>query len=222
MKFIDRLSLVLRSIYFWTSIIILAFTYVYTDIPAMIKNLSGNIDNAKNNYGSYTLVELENLAITNPQIEKIAHQKEYLENYFSKQFSSVEIEESVLYIKSGTTVNFRITLLNEATNAPSIYVQTMQHPTHTTLSIRFNTGYNGYLKDSFEIIDKEQLDYICHYFDINNAYDTFENIILNFKEGDNVSKYMDEKNIQYQIYIGDYYDPNVKTKIVEFEIRKTL
>ena len=213
-KVSKALRLTRKSIRF----IALLITIVTVGIPTMFHSFKSNVENAKNNYGIYTLEEIKTSGIQDPMIDKIASQKAYYESYFSSKFTEVELEESISYLKSGISANYIFRLRNNTINY-ALQVWTDENNKLKDVMLHFNTGYNGSVNDSFKYINKEELEHICNNFEINNSYEKLEQIINSINET-KTSSSLSDGNVKYEAYILPDNNPNVGTDIVQYTIDK--
>ena len=199
-------------------LVILLITIVTVGIPTMFHSFKSNVENAKNNYGIYTLEEIKTSGIQDPMIDKIASQKAYYESYFSRKFTEVEVKESISYLKSGISANYIFGLYNNSINY-TLQVWTDENNKLKDVLLHFNTGYNGNIKDSLKYINKEELEHICNNFEINNAYNKIEQAV-NSINNTNTSCHVYDEKVEYRVYIAGDFNPNVSTSIVEYYIDK--
>ena len=218
MEKITKLNASLKLTRLGIRFVILLITIVTVGIPTMFNTFKSNVDNAKNNYGIYTLEEIKTSGIQDPVIDKIASQKAYYESYFAQKFSDVELEESISYLKSGISANYIFRLRNNSINY-TLQVWTDENNKLKDVLLHFNTGYNGNVNDSFKIIDKEEIEHICNNFEIKNSYSKIEQAINSINET-NTSTRLKDGNVEYRVYASEHFDPNVNTNIVNYYVDK--
>ena len=213
-KVSKTLRLTRKSIRF----IALLITIVTVGIPTMFHSFKSNVENAKNNYGIYTLEEIKTSGIQDPMIDKIASQKAYYESYFSSKFTEVEVKESISYLKSGISANYIFGLYNNSIKY-TLQVWTDENNKLKDVLLHFNTEYKGNIENSFNLINKEELELICNNFEISDSYNKIEQVIKSINET-NTTGYLREGNVEYRVYAANHYDPNLKSKIIEYRIDK--
>ncbi len=212
-----------KSIRFLYKTLILIITIFTVGIPTLFSNFKSNIENQINKYGVYTLQEIQELNLDNPEINKISNQKSYYESYFSKQFADVSIEESISYLKSGISANYLMQFSNNKINKPSYQIQVWTDTNNKTtwVNITFRSTYDGDSKKSYSYIDKEELEYICNYYDFKDAYSTLETLNSKTDINNFSSRFTDNNNVNYSVYIYDHDNVDTKTKTIEYKIEKT-
>ena len=181
-----------------TELIILVLVFFIGFVPNIFEGMSASISSIGKNYGAYTLETIHKANIDDPFIEKLVLQKAYYEQYLAAKFSTVEIEETIYYLKDGLSGKFVINVENEGKPDIDIDIRLDKHKT-TSVSIRLYLLHNGNFKETFAFINKEELEYVGDYFGIDNAYTLLKDNYKNLKQSDN------NENSLYAQYTDDSY-----------------
>ena len=201
---------------------ILIGTILFVGIPAMFLNFKGNIDNANNQYGVYTLEEIQTLGVDDPIIEKTKTLINDYQSYFSQGFSNVEISERIYYLENNIMTKIRVDLDNDEKDKPyfSLDIDSSSDKT-IRAGIRLNYTYGGEFKESMNYINKTQLQYVADYFEIEDAYAMFENTFKDIEpNAENVYSNTTFTDL-YEITTKEQYYPTENNIELEYIIEKT-
>lgn len=203
--------------------LLLVITIVTVGIPTMIYQMKSNVQNAANNYGAHTLESIEELNLNDPFINKVSLQKDYYKQYLSNKFSSVDVEETIYYLKDGLSAKFTICAQNDGHAPIDVYVEMNKQKT-TKVTIRLLYWHNGNFKETFQFISQDELEYIGDYFQIENAYTLLQTHYSSLKQSDydELSYYVNYKDDSYVIEIREFkYNPE-DTMEASYTIKKTF
>ena len=192
---------------------------VFLSISSM---LFGCAHTTNHKYGVYTIEEMKSLNIDDPIVDKTKTLMSDYQMYFSKKFSTVEVTERIYYLENNISAKIRVFVHNDEKDKPwfSLDIDTTKDQI-THLNLRLNRSYTGEFKESMDYIDKEQLAYVAEYFEIQDAYNVFENTFKDIKpNAENVyaSYTYDDK---YEITTKEQYYPEEKIIELEYVIDKT-
>ncbi len=218
-----KINKIFRSARLFGRSVLLVITIVTVGIPTMISQMKANVENSAHHYGAHTIESIETLGVKDPLIDKISLQKDYYNQYLSSQFSTVEIEETIYYLKDSMTGKFTIYVKNEETPGIDIYINMNKNKT-TDVTVKVFLWHSGNFKDTFKYLNKEELEYIGDYFGIENAYTLLQDHYKNLKQSpNNENSYSaDYKDDVYEIEIDEFKYDNQEVMEVCYTIKKTF